>query len=78
MNMRWYDVRLANNYTKPIRVRESYILDQIWKPDPYFNSKYSYFHTVSFPNFRMRIMPDGMVHYTLRLVLTCFVESRFI
>lgn len=66
LNMRWYDVRLANNYSKPIRVRESEILNMIWKPDPFFNSKYSYFHIVSFQNFRMRIMPDGLVLYTVR------------
>uniref|UniRef100_A0A915DFW7 Neurotransmitter-gated ion-channel ligand-binding domain-containing protein n=1 Tax=Ditylenchus dipsaci TaxID=166011 RepID=A0A915DFW7_9BILA len=77
LNMAWFDVRLANNYTKPIRVRESYILDQIWKPDPYFNSKFSYFHTVSFPNFRMRIMPDGFVLYTLRVTLLPDCQMTF-
>uniref|UniRef100_A0A914CMY8 Neurotransmitter-gated ion-channel ligand-binding domain-containing protein n=1 Tax=Acrobeloides nanus TaxID=290746 RepID=A0A914CMY8_9BILA len=67
MRMSWFDVRLSNNYTKPIRVREKFILDQIWRPDPYFvNSKYSYFHLVSFPNFRMRIKPNGLVTYALR------------
>ncbi|KIH56043.1 hypothetical protein ANCDUO_13782 [Ancylostoma duodenale] len=59
--------RLSNNYTKPIRIREKQILDLIWKPDPYFvNSKFSHFHEVSFPNFRMRVFPDGLVKYTMR------------
>uniref|UniRef100_A0A158PJJ1 Neur_chan_LBD domain-containing protein n=1 Tax=Angiostrongylus costaricensis TaxID=334426 RepID=A0A158PJJ1_ANGCS len=63
---------LVNNYTKPIRIREKQILDLIWKPDPYFvNSKYSYFHAVSFPNFRMRIYPDGLVKYTVRVTSVC-------
>ncbi|KAI6238130.1 Neurotransmitter-gated ion-channel ligand binding domain protein [Aphelenchoides fujianensis] len=70
MHMSWFDVRLANNYTKPIRIREKEILDLIWRPDPYFvNSKFSYFHIVSFPNFRMRVMPTGLVQYTLRVTL---------
>ncbi|CAD5227637.1 unnamed protein product [Bursaphelenchus xylophilus] len=70
MHMSWYDVRLANNYSKPIRIREKEILDLVWRPDPYFvNSKFSYFHVVSFPNFRMRVMPSGLVFYTLRATL---------
>ncbi|KAH7725476.1 Protein LGC-43 [Aphelenchoides avenae] len=66
MHMSWYDFRLRHNYSQPIRIREKYIIDQVWRPDPYFvNSKFSYFHMVSFPNFRMRIMPDGLVQATL-------------
>lgn len=68
MQMRWYDIRLSNNFTKPIRIQDKSIIDQIWKPDPYFNSKHSYFHTILFPNFQLRIMPDGMVIYTLRFL----------
>ncbi|KAJ1349503.1 hypothetical protein KIN20_005083 [Parelaphostrongylus tenuis] len=72
MQLSWFDLRLANNYTKPIRIREKQILDLIWKPDPYLvNSKYSYFHTVSFPNFRMRVYPDGLVKYTMRVTSVC-------
>lgn len=78
MHMSWYDVRLANNYSKPIRVREKEILDLIWRPDPYFvNSKFSYFHVVSFPNFRMRIMPSGLVLYTLRATLQPVCQMTF-
>uniref|UniRef100_A0A0M3IJS9 Neur_chan_LBD domain-containing protein n=1 Tax=Ascaris lumbricoides TaxID=6252 RepID=A0A0M3IJS9_ASCLU len=70
MEMRWFDVRLANNYSKSIRIREMSVIEKIWTPDPYFvNSKYSYFHVVSFPNFRMRISPNGLVVYTLRVTL---------
>ena len=69
MEMRWFDIRLANNYSKPIRIREKQVLDMVFRPDPYFvNSKYSYFHMVSFPNFRMRILPTGLVIYTMRYV----------
>jgi hypothetical protein len=35
MHMNWYDVRLANNFTKPIRIREKEVLDLIWRPDPW-------------------------------------------
>lgn len=67
MQMSWIDPRLMNNYTKWIIIWEKRILDQIWKPDPYFvNSKQSHFHYVSFPNFRMVISPDGLVIYTMR------------
>uniref|UniRef100_A0A914YKS0 Neurotransmitter-gated ion-channel ligand-binding domain-containing protein n=1 Tax=Panagrolaimus superbus TaxID=310955 RepID=A0A914YKS0_9BILA len=70
MEMRWFDIRLANNYSKPIRIREKQILDMVFRPDPYFvNSKYSYFHMVTFPNFRMRIMPTGLIIYTMRVTL---------
>ncbi|GMT23829.1 hypothetical protein PFISCL1PPCAC_15126, partial [Pristionchus fissidentatus] len=70
MNMRWFDLRLANNFTKPIRLREKALIDLIWRPDPYFvNSKYSYFHHVTFPNFRMIITPQGLVSYTMRVTL---------
>lgn len=34
MHMSWFDVRLANNYSKPIRIREKEVLDLIWRPDP--------------------------------------------
>ncbi|GMR47422.1 hypothetical protein PMAYCL1PPCAC_17617 [Pristionchus mayeri] len=70
MNMRWFDLRLANNFTRPIRLREKDLIDLIWRPDPYFvNSKYSYFHHVTFPNFRMIITPQGLVSYTMRITL---------
>ncbi|EPB74188.1 hypothetical protein ANCCEY_06739 [Ancylostoma ceylanicum] len=77
MELSWYDLRLANNYTKPIRIREKQILDLIWKPDPYFvNSKFSHFHEVSFPNFRMRVFPDGLVKYTMSLSFDSRSESE--
>ncbi|KAL3094292.1 hypothetical protein niasHS_004048 [Heterodera schachtii] len=67
VRLRWIDVRLANNFSKPIRIREQKIIDRIWKPDAVFlNSKFSYFHMVTFPNFRMRILPDGHVSFTTR------------
>ncbi|VDM29153.1 unnamed protein product [Toxocara canis] len=70
MEMRWFDVRLANNYSKSILIREMSVMEKIWTPDPYFvNSKYSYFHLVSFPNFRMRVSPNGLVTYNLRVTL---------
>lgn len=70
MNMRWFDLRLANNFTHPIRLREKALIDLIWRPDPYFvNSKFSYFHHVTFPNFRMIITPQGLVSYTMRITL---------
>ncbi|VDP39167.1 unnamed protein product [Heligmosomoides polygyrus] len=72
MELSWYDLRLVNNYTKPIRIREKQVLDLIWKPNPYFvNSKSSQFHVVSFPNFRMRVFPDGLVKYTVRVTSVC-------
>ncbi|VDL77477.1 unnamed protein product [Nippostrongylus brasiliensis] len=72
LELSWHDLRLVNNYTKPIRIREKQVLDLIWKPDPYFvNSKFSHFHGVSFPNFRMRVFPDGLVKYTLRVTSVC-------
>ncbi|KHJ92737.1 hypothetical protein OESDEN_07367 [Oesophagostomum dentatum] len=78
MSLSWYDLRLANNYTKPIRIREKQILDLIWKPDPYFvNSKFSHFHKVSFPNFRMRVYPDGLVKYTMSDVECAAVSCCF-
>ncbi|KAL3983045.1 Neurotransmitter-gated ion-channel ligand binding domain family protein [Acanthocheilonema viteae] len=81
MQMSWVDPRLMNNYTRWIRIWEKRILDQIWKPDPYFvNSKHSHFHYVSFPNFRMLISPNGLVIYTMRITLqpSCYmVFCRF-
>uniref|UniRef100_A0A8R1E0X4 Neur_chan_LBD domain-containing protein n=1 Tax=Caenorhabditis japonica TaxID=281687 RepID=A0A8R1E0X4_CAEJA len=77
MEFSWIDIRLVNNYTKPIRIREKPIIEQIWRPDPYIvNSKHSYFHYVSFPNIRMRITPEGLVTYTVRVssVCSCFMS----
>ncbi|CAI2351100.1 unnamed protein product [Caenorhabditis sp. 36 PRJEB53466] len=77
MEFSWIDIRLVNNYTKPIRIREKGIIEQIWRPDPYIvNSKHSYFHYVSFPNIRMRITPEGLVTYTVRVssVCSCFMS----
>lgn len=66
-----YFFRLANNFTKAVRIKEQSIIDKIWKPDSlFFNSKFSYFHLVSFPNFRMRIQPDGHITYTSRQYFT--------
>ncbi|KAM3725256.1 Glycine receptor [Dirofilaria immitis] len=76
MQMSWIDSRLMSNYTKWIRIWEKRILDQIWKPDPYFvNSKQSHFHYVSFPNFRMLVSPNGLVIYTMRITLqpSCYM-----
>ncbi|EFO92475.1 CRE-LGC-43 protein [Caenorhabditis remanei] len=77
MEFSWIDIRLVSNYTKPIRIREKPIIEQIWRPDPYIvNSKHSYFHYVSFPNIRMRITPEGLVTYTVRVssVCSCFMS----
>jgi hypothetical protein len=75
-HLQWYDVRLANNFTKAVRIKEQSIIDRIWKPDSlFFNSKFSYFHLVSFPNFRMRIQPDGHITYTSR---QCLMPPQFI
>ncbi|ULT96981.1 hypothetical protein L3Y34_005059 [Caenorhabditis briggsae] len=77
MEFSWIDIRLVNNYTKPIRIREKAIIEQIWRPDPYIvNSKHSYFHYVSFPNIRMRITPEGLVTYTVRVssICSCFMS----
>lgn len=77
MEFTWFDIRLVNNYTKPIRIREKEVIEKIWRPDPYIvNSKYSYFHVVSFPNMRIRITPQGLVTYTIRVssVCNCFMS----
>lgn len=80
MQMSWFDLRLANNYTQSIRIWEKNVLDAVWKPDPYFvNSKEAHYHVVSFPNFRMRISPNGLVVYSVRFVhfLECCMTIIF-
>ena len=47
MKLTWFDLRLANSYSQPIRIRELPLLQRIWRPDPYIvNSKHSHFHKV--------------------------------
>nr|CAD2136862.1 unnamed protein product [Meloidogyne enterolobii] len=78
LHMQWYDVRLANNFSKPVRIMEKKIIDRIWKPDALFlNSKFSYFHVVTFPNFLMRIYPNGHVTYTVRVTLLPDCQMNF-
>uniref|UniRef100_A0A0K0FH76 GPI transamidase component GPI8 n=1 Tax=Strongyloides venezuelensis TaxID=75913 RepID=A0A0K0FH76_STRVS len=66
--MAWRDVRLVNNYSSPILVKEENVLEMIWRPDPFFsNAKEAEYHEVTFLNFLMRIFNDGLVLYETRI-----------
>uniref|UniRef100_A0A0N4Z3Z1 Neur_chan_LBD domain-containing protein n=1 Tax=Parastrongyloides trichosuri TaxID=131310 RepID=A0A0N4Z3Z1_PARTI len=68
--MAWRDVRLVNNYSSPILVKEENVLEMIWRPDPFFaNAKEAEYHEVTFLNFLMRIFNDGLVLYETRIKL---------
>ena len=65
--MAWRDARLIHPFGKSISVKEEDILEQIWRPDPYFgNAKEAELHEITFLNFIMKIYPDGEVLYELR------------
>uniref|UniRef100_A0AC35TLJ4 RING-type domain-containing protein n=1 Tax=Rhabditophanes sp. KR3021 TaxID=114890 RepID=A0AC35TLJ4_9BILA len=68
--MAWRDIRLKNNYSSPILVKEEDILEQLWRPDPFFsNAKEAEYHEVTFLNFLMRIFSDGLILYETRIKL---------
>lgn len=65
--IQWFDPRLKHNSTYPIILTDITLSKQMWEPDLYFvNSKYSYMHDVTSPNFMTVVYQDGFVLKTSR------------
>lgn len=63
----WVDKRLEHNCEHPILITDLEHASLLWNPDLYFvNSKFSYMHVVTTPNFMMLIYPDGLIFKSMR------------
>lgn len=63
----WQDHRLRHNLSYPILLTDLPVSKRMWQPDLYFvNSKFSYMHRVTTPNFMVVVYQDGYVMKTMR------------
>ncbi|VEL39956.1 unnamed protein product [Protopolystoma xenopodis] len=80
----WFDKRLAwahidefRQYKQPIV--SSKLKNDIWLPDLFFrNGKEGYLHTMTVPNYLLRVMPDGNVLYSQKITMrfSCQMELQ--
>ena len=77
----WIDSRLRfNNRDGSIRYLVLTDPNRVWRPDLFFkNEKEGHFHDIIMPNVLLRIYPDGMVLYSIRisLVLACPMDLKY-
>jgi len=80
MRQAWVDQRLDYenilNEREDLKRRIKYLTmtdaSKVWMPDTFFrNEKIGSFHNILQPNLYIRIFPDGMILYSIRVSLTC-------
>jgi len=80
MRQAWVDQRLQYenilNQREDLKNRIKYLTmtdaTKVWMPDTFFrNEKIGSFHKILQPNLYIRIFPDGMILYSIRVSLTC-------
>lgn len=65
----WDDERLKFSGTQKEMAVHIKMLQKIWKPDTYFlNGMGSYLHMITEPNKLLRIMRNGTILYSMRLL----------
>ncbi|XP_050545424.1 glutamate-gated chloride channel isoform X5 [Daktulosphaira vitifoliae] len=68
----WMDERLMfNDYNGKMRYLTLTETSRVWMPDLFFsNEKEGHFHNIIMPNVYIRIFPNGLVLYSIRISLT--------
>jgi gamma-aminobutyric acid receptor subunit alpha len=65
---RWRDERLQFDKEVGVLSLSTSMLERLWRPDTvFYNSKYSYLHTIPTSNRLWRLFPDGSIWYSSRL-----------
>ncbi|XP_002731805.1 glycine receptor subunit alpha-2-like [Saccoglossus kowalevskii] len=80
LHQRWWDPRLRHNSSNTITLYSHDFIDNIWRPDLYFdNEKKATFHHVTTDNRALSVSSDGEVFYSMRLSLTlsCNMNLRW-
>ncbi|CAF4934676.1 unnamed protein product, partial [Rotaria socialis] len=67
---RWRDERLQFNEDVGVLSLSTSMLERLWRPDTvFYNSKYSYLHTIPTSNRLWRLFPDGSIWYSSRITV---------
>uniref|UniRef100_UPI00398F0B69 gamma-aminobutyric acid receptor subunit delta isoform X6 n=1 Tax=Pristiophorus japonicus TaxID=55135 RepID=UPI00398F0B69 len=67
----WKDDRLSYNHTNKTLGLDSRFVDKLWLPDTYIvNAKSAWFHDVTVENKLIRLQPDGVILYSIRITST--------
>ncbi|XP_055515523.1 gamma-aminobutyric acid receptor subunit delta isoform X2 [Leucoraja erinacea] len=67
----WRDDRLSYNHTNKTLGLDSRFVDKLWLPDTYIvNAKSAWFHDVTVENKLIRLQPDGVILYSIRITST--------
>lgn len=70
-NMSWRDSRLSYNHTNETLGLDSRFVDKLWLPDTFIvNAKSAWFHDVTVENKLIRLQPDGIILYSIRITST--------
>ncbi|XP_029434728.1 gamma-aminobutyric acid receptor subunit delta isoform X4 [Rhinatrema bivittatum] len=67
----WRDERLSYNHTNKTLGLDSRFVDKLWLPDTFIvNAKSAWFHDVTVENKLIRLQPDGVILYSIRITST--------
>ncbi|KAJ7306437.1 hypothetical protein JRQ81_009789 [Phrynocephalus forsythii] len=76
LHQSWRDDRLSYNHTNETLGLDSRFVDKLWLPDTFIvNAKSAWFHDVTVENKLIRLQPDGVILYSIRLSLSIFISS---
>ncbi|XP_029804330.1 gamma-aminobutyric acid receptor subunit delta isoform X4 [Suricata suricatta] len=68
LHQSWRDSRLAYNHTNETLGLDSRFVDKLWLPDTFIvNAKSAWFHDVTVENKLIRLQPDGVILYSIRI-----------
>ncbi|XP_035945444.1 gamma-aminobutyric acid receptor subunit delta isoform X4 [Halichoerus grypus] len=71
LHQSWTDSRLAYNHTNETLGLDSRFVDKLWLPDTFIvNAKSAWFHDVTVENKLIRLQPDGVILYSIRITST--------
>nr|KAF6505267.1 gamma-aminobutyric acid type A receptor subunit delta [Rousettus aegyptiacus] len=71
LHQSWRDNRLSYNHTNETLGLDSRFVDKLWLPDTFIvNAKSAWFHDVTVENKLIRLQPDGVILYSIRITST--------
>nr|KAF6294288.1 gamma-aminobutyric acid type A receptor subunit delta [Pipistrellus kuhlii] len=71
LHQSWRDSRLSYNHTNETLGLDSRFVDRLWLPDTFIvNAKSAWFHDVTVENKLIRLQPDGVILYSIRITAT--------
>ncbi|XP_032088161.1 gamma-aminobutyric acid receptor subunit delta [Thamnophis elegans] len=71
LHQSWRDHRLSYNQTNETLGLDSRFVDKLWVPDTFIvNAKSAWFHDVTVENKLIRLQPDGVILYSIRITST--------